>query len=375
MGNKHRNRNTARRRNGKKENTPKWIVLVGGFATIVAIITALWGGGKDIYAWYKERNPVFAYETNFDWMSMEEVDTIISDESKVVVYAFEENDSFQGYWDGVALTALFSNLTDTDRVITSFTVYADNITVDLSPDLVYGPTGNSSDSIEQFFYNNGWGESGPIHISADRIERVEDNDVSCLQLSLSKDAQTTWVFESMQPGDWREFSFLTQDDFVIEESGQCDGNVLFCLYLDLFLPDTGHEEEIPILLEVSASKVRVYHDGLGGDIDTSYVVKIPTDGDTWVKKYPADQKLPAKKTVRLPIFIVPEKSCSLTIRVEFELSNGEIVKSEELVDTYIKVPYYDDWTEYLDGELLDWDSIDSFTDIYFPFESSSAVLP
>ena len=376
MGNKHQNRNNARRRNGKKENTPKWIVLVGGFATIAAIITALWGVGKDLYGLYKERNPVFAYETNFDWMSMDEVETIVTDESKVVVYAYEDNDSsVNGYRDGVALTALFSNLSNTDREITSFTVFADNIVEDLSPDLVCGPIDSSADTIALYFYNNGWGESGPIHISVDRIECVEDNNASCLQLSLGKNAQTTWIFDSLQPGDWREFSLLMKDDFIIGESGHCDGSVMFCLYLDLFLPDTGYDEEIPVLLEVSESKLEVHIDGMGGGVDISYVVKIPTDGKTWVKKYPADQKLPANKTVRLPILIVPEKSCFLSIRVEFELSNGEIVKSEELADTYVKVPYYDDWSEYLDGELLDWDNIDSFTSIYFPFKSSSTILP
>ena len=116
--------------------------------------------------------------------------------------------------------------------------------------------------------------------------------------------------------------------------------------------------------------------GCGDDSDSGYIILVDTSEDSWSESYDVYQPLPGNKAVRLPIFIVPEKSCTMSIRIEFETQDGEIIQAEPLKDAKFVIPYVEtDYYEYIDGKLLDWSEVDGKEIVYFPFAATPYIIP
>ena len=352
----------------KKNDKLKLEIIIG---ILISLPTLIWTIGTDLYKEYKANNPTFAYETHFDWLRMDEAEAILSNQSEVTVY----NLPFDKFYNGVSLTILYNNLCDYERTITSFSVYADNIVEDYSPDLI-SIIQDLFDPITVDMYNNGWGETGKIEINVENLlldPTYEDKQT--VKLSLKNDAATSWIFESIKPGETRQLTFLEKDDFIIEYLSSFDGWVAYNLYLSVSALESNYVDSIIVPIYINYDgEIHVGGGGAGGPEPTYYVVEVDTSNPSWSATYKTSQLLPAKKTVRLPVFIIPSMSCEMSIRIKFELDDGEVIESTPLENAHFVVSYHNDWSNYVKGELLNWNKGENRV-VYFPFESTSKVLP
>lgn len=352
---------------------PRWVRRMGMAFLCVMLLSLLAFVGVYIHKVYRDRHPKYEFEQCMDWLSMDEAAAVFGGESRVEVY--KEYSGENAYYDGAALTVLYNNLDEQDRAIRRLTVYAEDIVRDLTPELL--ETWHASLSpLEFHLYNDGWGETGNISIKFIAAYPTDANATKKpVVVSLQDGADTVWTFDSLQPGERRDFPLLSEKDLKVEIWGEFEESALFLLLFELEAPESGYKMALSFPIEVLPGGIVLpIEDGRGGGDDTHYVVMVDTSEQKWSRSFVIDQILPAKRTVRLPIFIVPDQSCSMTVRIEFETADGEIIKATPLENTRFIVPYYKDPYAYIDGSLLDWEKLDGSEVIYFPFTTVPYVI-
>jgi len=336
-----------------------------------------------------------SYYTGYDWLHMDAAGAILEGTSHVQLYADsisevgEENNT--AYHDGAVLIALYSNQVEHEKIITKFRVYADDIVENISPDLKFF---FQKDELEGpilcHAYNNGWGETGKIQVafSSIRPQGGYDNDV--VDICLQDGACTSWKFDSIKPGDTESMPLLREQDFVVEYREQPDEN-FYAYYFVVFkveAPESNYATTIELPLIVGPDYVRLYWPGLGGGFSKNYVVWIDTSSPAYSAEYSVYQRLPGNEVMCIPMFIVPAKSCTMSVRIEFETLEGEIIQAAPLNNADFIIPYYEKPESYVDGQLLDWDSVEGNVitclpfstthgdvNVSFPFVSSSMIVP
>lgn len=323
-----------------------------------------------------EKHPAYNYETYFDWLYMDEAASILTDSSEVSIFY----DPIESQWDdsqfykGATLIALYSNLDEQDQVITEFTVNAQDIVEDLSPRLNY-----SFDPflkpITAHIKNTGWGETGTmciefIDITPYPVQGDEDANVT---VKVKNNTTTSWTLESLDPGEKRDLFLFSVEDLDIHREGNF---TIASFQFNFMISSLENTYEIPLvfILNVYDKGEEVLTGGYGDDF-TNYVVWIDTSSPKWSKTYHTYQIIPGKQTVRLPIFIVPSKSCTMTVEVEFKTASGARIQATPLINAYFIVPYYDEPTSYINGELLDENYLSEKTIVYFPFTNVDKVVP
>ncbi|MBQ7921447.1 MAG: SMEK domain-containing protein [Clostridia bacterium] len=337
------------------ETSPSGIIVETGPA----------GGGM-------EDMPTFTYETNMDWLRMDEAAAVLGTESQVYVYKPKNANE---YLQCAALTVLYSNYSERDRCITEFTVRAEDIREDLSPVLRHEALEN--DGVLTFFCENyGWGKTGDFTIEYAGIKPYEESaEHDCVEVQVNPDAVSSWNYPSIEPGEGAYLSLFNTADIQINYKEPFEGSVWFEIMFRLYAEETGYETMLPCWLFVFADHVTFSY-GVGGEgDDRNYVVWVPTSNPQWQETYAVQQWLPGNETVRLPVFIVPEKSCMMTIRMEFKTVDGEIIQATPLENARFVVPYYDETPEdYVDGNLLDWDQIQGNEVFCFPFIQTEKIV-
>ena len=352
---------------------PQWIRRMGMTFLCVMLLGLLVFVGVYAHKVYRDSHPKYEYEQCMDWLSMDEAAAVFGGESRVEIY--KDYSSENAYYDGAALTVLYNNLDEQDRAIRRLTVYAEDIVRDLSPVLWVYPQYSLS-PLEFAIQNVGWGETGTIYINYMGIYPSKDNAADIpVALSLRDGVDIAWTFESLKPGEYRGFPLLSEEDLVVERWGEMEDKAEFILLFELEAPETEYKMALRFPVQVLPDgSVLPIEDGIGGDEDVHYVVMVDTSEPQWSRSFVIDQILPAKRTVRLPIFVVPDQSCSMTVRIEFETADGEIIEATPLENTRFIVPYYEDPYAYIDGSLLDWEKLDGSEVIYFPFTNVPYVL-
>lgn len=354
---------------GKKKIT---FVSVVGFFTIVGVLYSIISGAYNLY---RDNHPNYSYETNFDWLEMEEAVSVLSSANQVHIFCNPNELSDNTFYDGAALIALYHNLAQQERIITQFSVYAENIEEDLSPLLSYSFS-RLMNPVSLSLYNSGWGETGTIQIellSLTPAYGFEDQDA--VDLSIKEDAQISWTFDTLQPGETRDYSLLSEDDFVVEKKGDFDFVVFHMKYI-LTASESDYYDTLECAIQIFPDRMEILMDGLGDGNVVNYIVWVDTSSPSWSNTYPTYQRIPGNQTVRLPIFIMPAKSCTMTVRVEFETADGKTIQATPLQEAHFIIPYYEsDPVTYVDGKLLDWNAIDGTAMIYFPFVNTSKVIP
>lgn len=319
-----------------------------------------------------DRMPTFTYETNMDWLRMDEAAAVLGTDSQVYVYKPKYGNE---YFQCAVLTALYSNYSEHDRCITEFTVYADDIHEDLSPDIVHEAF--ESDNTLQFHCTNiGWSETGDFTIEYVGITPVEKSDKhNCVDVVVDPDAVSSWNYPSIEPGEEKYISLFNTSDIQITHKKPFNGSIQFEIMFRLYSKETGYEAMLPCWVYISADYVSFQYGANGKGDEKNYVVWVETSEPQWQETYKVQQWLPGNETVRLPIFIVPEKSCTMTIRIEFKTADGEIIQAMPLENARFVVPYYGEepW-EYVDGKLLDWSQIDGDEVFCFPFSKTDKIV-
>lgn len=352
---------------------PQWVRRMATAFLCVMIIGLLVFVGVYADKVHRESNPKHEYEQCMDWLSMDEAAAVFGGESRVEVY--KDYSGANAYYDGAALTVLYNNLDDQDRAIRRLTVYAEDIVRDYSPKLLE-IWHESLSPLVFHIYNEGWGETGNISINFIAAYPTEGNaSKTPAVVSLQDGADKVWTFDSLQPGESRVFPLLSEKDLKVELLDEFEGSILFMLLFELEAPETGYKMALNFPVEVLPDgTVLPLEDGRGDGDDIHYVVMVDTTEPQWSRSFVIDQILPAKRTVRLPIFIVPDQSCSMTVRIEFETADGEIIQATPLENANFIVPYYTDPYYYIDGSLIDWEKLDGSEVIYFPFTTVPYVI-
>lgn len=316
--------------------------------------------------------PMFVYDTSMDWLHMDEAASVLGTESQIQVY---KPQNVKEYDQGAVLTALYSNYSNQDRCITKFTVYAEDIREDLSPVLWYDAITNDG-VLDVSCYNNGWGETGALTVEYVEIIPYEKSSLhDCVDIMMDPDAVSSWSVPSIDPGTGESFKLLNVESLRVTYIEPFDGVIKYQILFRIYSEETGFETVMPCWLDVYPDEVNLFLSGGGDGGEKNYVVWVETSEPQWQETYTVQQWLPAKKTVRLPVFIVAEKTCTMTVRIEFETADGEIIQATPLENARFVVPYYEEPPEeYIDGKLLDWEHIDGTEVFYFPFVESNEIV-
>lgn len=336
------------------------------------------------------------YYSGSDWLQMDAAGAILEGTSYVQLYAdsisevWEESDTT--YYDGATLIALFSNQDEHEKIITKFRVYANDIVENLSPDLHFNFWQDElTDPISCDIYNNGWGETGEIRITFSSIQPVEGfNDDLAVDVYLQDGACMFWELDSVKPGCIGNLPLLSGQDFVVEYKAHPKENfpIYYSVAFIVEAPEQNYATTMEFPLEIGPDYVRLFSSGLGGGDARNYVVWIDTSSPTYSAEYPVYQRLPGNEVVCIPMLIVPEKSCTMSVKIEFETLEGEIIQATPLNHANFVIPYYENQWMYVDGNLLDWDSIEGKVvtclpfsgdpgdvNVAFPFVNSSMMIP
>lgn len=350
-----------------------WIKKMGRFTVFILLAALLSGIGMWLYEQFAP--PEYAYETETDWLTMDEAACVLTAQSKVRMFT---KDTWLGeFGSGAALTVLYNNLDEQDRVITEFTVYAENIVEDLTPRMLFNAFSDDYAGIFRYsLYNYGWSETGEITV--DFVSLTPDAAYAGdppAKISLREDAPRSWSLETIRPGGDSDFSLLQPEDFVVEGTVATEDLVYYSLVYELHAPETAVTMTLECSLQVQPDgSLQIYAGGGGAGDETTYVIWVPTSEPTWSHTYEVKQILPGKKTVRLPIFIVPEKSCTMDVRIQFKTLDGEVIEATPLENAEFLIPYYENESEYVDGSMLDWSQVIGDT-VVFPFRSTPYVIP
>lgn len=351
--------------NRKKKKEKQNMVRINKAGVIVGAVTAIIGAGISVFVLFRDTHPSYAYETEFNWMHMDEIGSYLGSRSKVEIYKTKGSDG--AFHQGALLAVLYNNLDEQERAITRFTVHAENITEDYSPYLNF----YEARFLGYHISNSGWSETGALQIEflelvpADGYEAQKD-----VQLSL-KGSDKVWQLNSIKPGESTEIQLLTEEDFHVEYSENFQGVIPYTIRFKVEAPESGYSNVIASTIEVYPDHLQLFSGGIGDGEQVNYVIMIDTSYSSWSETYKVYQTLPGKRTTQLPVFIAPSMSCTMDVRFEFETLDGEIIEAAPLEDARFIVPYYETPDSYIiDGEFLDWDTIDGQAVVYFPFGSS-----
>ena len=355
----------------------KWVKRLCFCLGTVAVLALLLSAALILRNEYLESHPEYAYETNMDWLKMSEAASVLGASSRVTVYKddeayFEPNT----YWYGAGLVVVYNNLDKQDRVITKFHVYAEDIVEDYSP-MIEAAVYNFDDPLTFDVRNNGWGATGPIQVSLVRFYPYNSGDEKIVELSLREGTADSWAFDSIEPGGYASLPLFSTDNVQVLRHQDFEECIWYVVEVELVAPESGYRKTMEWWLEVYPDHVEIMRvGGNGDDSDSGYIIFVETSEPSWSESYDVYQLLPGKQAVRLPIFIVPEMSCTMSIRIEFETQDGEIIQAEPLKNAKFVIPYIEnDYFEYVDGKLLDWSQVEGKEIVYFPFAATPYIIP
>ncbi len=346
----------ASKKNRKKEIKRLFEKPIVLGPVIAAIITSVAGLLIALFEYVIDsRPPSYQNKTAVKLMSIEEIEAIITDENKLTVY--KDTGDTNTYYDGAAFMLLYHNLDEEDRVIKKFTVQAYDIVEDLS---INGHYLNfdfmlSTDGAMLYFQNNEWSETGIIEITLTGIEKCGQH---LPDISLKDDVSKSWALDSVAPGESDKFMLLHSSDFFVEceESFEGIGQYFLNFTMDILEYDYHYDFVCEVMLSDTGLSFDTGGQG-AGDINC-YAIGIGTSEPTWSESFDTYQVIPGKQSVCIPILVVPEKPCELSLQIEFETLDGKKFRSPLLENKKIYVPYYDEMSNYINANLIDWDTID-----------------
>lgn len=299
--------------------------------------------------------------------------SLVSEKSKITFTSAYNSDCF---YDGVSLFALFTNTTDIERQIVSFTISATDIVEDLSP-LLFAFGNQYGNVIALYVHNNGWSETGSMGIAIENIspprltpekgvQNEDENATSIAQVFLH-DSLLCSSYSSIEAGTRQTIPLITTDAFDIIWNDTSVRKFYFDVTGRLYSLDNDYSCDFSFRMEASHDGVKLAENAMGGDEPIrNHVVVIDTSQENWTKTYNVYQPLPAKQTIRLPIFIFPTKTCTMSLKVTFEMSDGETLEAQWLDNQRFAIFYYEELSDNLTNLFENWNDISNETIIYMP---------
>ena len=365
---------SARKQNRKKGKKPSLIArITAAAACITAVFTAAHFFIPTDTPLLKQLFPHLSDTIAFHWNSLDLASVIYSDKSKITI---QDDLSDNSCYCGVELDVQYNNYSKKHRTINAFTVTATNISVDDSPVLEFSCTSEFSElaAIDSIM-NNGWSSTGELVFELTGIRPNQQADAEIVSVSLRDSAPTSWTYPALEPGERRIFTFTQLGDLEIEYHQSDFSQLLYFLEYTVRNQDNSFSDTFGLLLYISPDSVYFENGCQGAGDYTFYVIEVDTAAPSWTRTFQIQQPLPADTTVSLPIFIMPNRSCTMDLEVTFETEDGEVLKSDVLERAYFEVPYHQIWINYASGEFIDWNNSSEDRFVYFPYQISDQYSP
>lgn len=356
----------------------KWI----GFAMVALLLfLALSKIGVYIYEEYRKSNPKYPHEFNVYQMDLFEAAYFLGSKANCSTSIYTDEpvkdikDLKNVYYYGNMLKMLYNNLDEHERAITKLTVCVDHVVEDTTPRLEFS-SDIVNEAIQLTMQNYGWGETGDIQISLLKITPASNSYVipnSKFEepIVLHENAPTSWELNSIKPGETRTVELLKKEDFVLNPDYPDAAYLGYVLTFELYARETNYKrtlkckincEEYPLLLAPPED-----------NLETAYIVWAETSNPEWSRTYQIEEIIPGNKMEQIPVFIIPEKSCTMTLQIRLETLDGETIAAVPLENMKFIIPYYLDKKEYVENMILDWDKICRKI-VVFPNDASPYIL-
>lgn len=272
------------------------------------------------------------------------------------------------YKDGAALMIYYENQDGYAKSIKNLSVKIDDIVEDLSPCVNVISQLGTSDFAEIGLHNSGWGESGKVRISFQSVEPFPEYRYGTsgaimpelLNVSVCEGCDTEWETPSLEPGASTSVRLFSLEDLIITYQGDGEGKVFSLRFIiEPENSDVTVFYDYPLIIR--DGKAGFYTPGIGGGGGLrTYGIWIDATKETFSASYSVQQNLPGNERIQIPVFFLPSRSCTMTVRVQIEMSSGEVIEISPLKNAHFEVDYYDgsDYDHIYDGSLINWDEID-----------------
>lgn len=352
----------------------KIAVVISTIAAITAITLSVINNLNGIVELISKLTPQEKYETSTQWINNQDALSLVTEKSKIT---FTTTNSYSDrFYDGASLFALFTNTTDVARQIESVTISAMNIVEDLSPDLFVFSTQRENKAMLNV-KNRGWSDTGEMVITIENIspprltswgdgQSEEENANSIASVIPLTPLLYSETF-SVEPGVQLTIPLMVSNAFDIIWYDTSVENFYFDVTCRLQSLDIDYSRDCTLRMCASHDGVELIEDAFGGyDEPQNHVIVIDTSQESWTKTYPVYQPLPAKQTIRLPIFIFPTKTCTMSLKVTFQMSDGETLEAQWLDNQRFTIFYYEELSDNLINLFENWNDISNETIIYMP---------
>lgn len=340
---------------------------VGIISAIALLTNNFFNIGDTLISLWLKLFPSGNYETFTKWLDINQGLDLITDKSKLNL-SFDCAEDSTYLYNGVSLITNFTNITDVEREVVSFTVSAMDIVEDLSPVLNLHPN-QYKNIIGIEIYNNGWGETGILEANIESISSPflafngstpiwEKNGDDIAEIHLLKRLSFNQCM-SIKPGEKFPFPVICTDYFDISWKDSNIKNFYFQVCIRLQSLEVDYSKDICVPIEVSADGINLAHnDGYGGgEEEEKNIIVIDTSESSWHKTFNMYYPIPAKKTEMLSVFLFPTKSCTMNLEVSFQMSDGEVIKVHFENEKKFVISYYDDLSLYINNEFSKWENV------------------
>ena len=378
------------------DNITKKIALV---TAVIGLITAGIVLETKIMEEREKSHPQYPRELTFSWRELysnSEYTSIIK--NAVGIVSSEKSDgknSSMGlnsgveqetlYSSGAELVTLYHNLDDQQRVISGFKVTCSDIEKDNAPALhakVYDPywseAYHDSNRLICEVTNHGWGTADKIKISLYSITKNTFGNHQDSDEPVLIDKNYDYYLDNIQlkPGEKAEIPLLSEKSFLSDFHMEDEPvgtyfAIIFKLTAVALNQDSEiYQRDIWCQVDKDGDEVRI-HRGWSYEPDvTPVVIKIPVSQSSTEKYFDIRQVLPAKETLAIPIIVSPEQSCRMTVQIDFQMLDGEVIHADPLNNAHFFVDYLGE--EIIDGSTADLNSIDTQNrKVSFPYVSGS----
>lgn len=331
----------------KKESISIWVII----PVVATIITGLIKVADFVYDKYRARHPLYIYDFDSEWMEMENLVDVLADDNNMIIYTPDPLNRIldsKEYFNGVSLNILFSNRSDVERCIKKCTIYLDEVIPNLSPNIIIS-TKYMSNPITFHFRNIGWGVASNGYISIDNIHGAPTD------ITLKDQTENCWHVETILQGESQTLSIDGMSLFNIPWDDISEEEICFSVDFTLHFPEIGYEQTSTFVVNATRNEIYGSEPGRGspgGEQEPATILIVDIDEYSPNNTHYIYQNISAGETIKLPFFILPTKSCTMSIRVELELENGETLRATPLAHAVITVPYYTDLEEHIKEQTL-----------------------
>lgn len=288
-----------------KEEVKKIVIKV--FAFIGGLITAIYAL-MQAYDWIREHKKldiVVQDDISITYLN----ENIMQHQNFYPLFEdYVDSDKEYLFTENCATQLMITNHYNNQVVIDKIILEADEIEVDYSPILTFYEGYESEDGLSIFIANTGWGAAKDLNI------RMVGKDKN-LEEYLKRDV-LEFTVPIVEPSEQVEVPFLKNSDLLEDFADGTDLRIDFEVECQC--------EGIPVIngdIAVFMSEGKLVFGGAGDYAQYVYGIRIDTAAENFSWEKPISEFIDQGETLVFPICFFPDKSCSLNLKISFEIVN------------------------------------------------------